>query len=141
MRLLPLLLILFASCGQPTTTKQVSIPRDFLPYTSLYEHYTGKPIDDLIIRYGVFNKPTILATCTTRPGSTPTIMVSATHWPTLSDLNQEELILHELGHCIDHLDHTDTEIDIMNTYHLGESYEPNRDYLLSKYFNQLITLD
>lgn len=68
------------------------------------------------------------------------IEIDPTYWANSSDNGKEQLIFHELGHCVFNLDHNDNRLDIkdygtipasiMNSYAFGEQwyYETFKEY-------------
>lgn len=71
------------------------------------------------------------------------IEIDEDYWSYLDDMGKEELIYHELGHCVFGLDHDDSEINIngntiektiMNSYHFGYRwyYQTYRDYYIDE---------
>ncbi len=59
------------------------------------------------------------------------------YWATASPENREIVLFHEFGHCVNGLDHDDSEPLIMNTYMdmlTGTMYGARRDFYLDKHF-------
>lgn len=76
------------------------------------------------------------------------IEIDPTYWGELDDLGKEELIYHELGHCVFALDHDDEFIEkdgmwieksIMNPYHFGSDwyYETYHQYYIDEMMSRI----
>lgn len=60
--------------------------------------------------------------------STPKIYLNAHYWNNSIHIDKEEIVFHELGHCLLNLGHSE---GIMNPYHLGKThYRLNRTRLI-----------
>jgi hypothetical protein len=104
----PILLLLFTSC-QDRKAKVYSVPPEVQPYVESFlaeAANRGKRmvIDDLIIdyRYNIFTARAHAAgICRRRFGHTPVIHIDTTspNWR-ISDMSREQLIFHELAHCL-----------------------------------------
>ncbi len=84
----------------------------------------GQPltINDLVIQFG--NTPTLNETgvCEWADNETPKITVNERIWNTLNDYDKQEVIFHELGHCILKRIHQTSEImAYSNTIQVAES--------------------
>lgn len=143
-----LVFLLLASCGQPFNHAHVlSIPQEFAPY---YESFLLEArnrgvnlyVDDLEITFHALPDPTV-GRCT-KGSATPVVVIDPTAWQSFTTSDREELIFHELGHCLLNRDHIDGTVtlggvtipsSVMSTYDFpGEIYYAYRDYYLNELF-------
>lgn len=77
---------------------------------------------------------TVIGQCWERSNE---IHISEDYYKSSTPVEMESLLIHELGHCILDLDHTeDTETDIMNPFSLpGYVYLRHYNELINRYFN------
>lgn len=67
--------------------------------------------DNLIIKFGTLGDPgpvagsEIVGECITQENATPVVVIDQLYWSQASDSVREELIWHELGHCLLHRVH------------------------------------
>lgn len=119
---------------------------EFAPYVARFEQSAaeqGAPVvvQDLIIRYGAMQNPQERAACELTEGETPTIVVRQDTWARLPEAEREELLFHEMGHCVlmrthePELKPEGIPASIMNPYMIrGAVYENNRSYYLRELF-------
>jgi hypothetical protein len=116
-----------SSCGINDTG---TIDAEFIPYVRDFEENMGVKVTGINIRFGNTRYPTI-GWCQITPGLNE-IEIDSAFWMSADDKAREQLLYHELGHCILYLDHDDRRVrinnaniegSIMNTYFFG-----NRDY-------------
>lgn len=109
------LVLLLSGCG-----KTLAIHASLVPYVSRFETIGNIQVDNLIARFGTLKSP-IVGLCQTG-GLTPVVTIDPTHWATIGESQREELIFHELGHCVLDRDHRDDRLidgcpaSIMNSY-------------------------
>jgi hypothetical protein len=82
---------------------QVDAPfQDFVHNFEQVSAEEGQPltIDDLVVQFG--DTPTLNETgvCEWADNETPKITVNQRIWNTLNDYDKQEVIFHELGHCV-----------------------------------------
>jgi hypothetical protein len=118
------------------------IDPEFNTYLTRFESHFGSKIDDITIIFGCpDNNKAAVCYYETR-----VIEVDPVNWDNSSDLRKEQLIFHELGHCVlrrfEHIDtHTDGCPDsIMRSYTFTEweidnCYEPDHDFYINELFN------
>jgi len=63
---------------------------------------------DIFIQFGVLEKQYVIGTCYKGGGIVPTIVIEEDYWDNSTDLIREQLLFHELGHCVLDLDHNNT---------------------------------
>ncbi len=112
-------------------------------------HYLQTPvlIDNLVVRFGPMHygaAPDVVGYCAYRGGETPVITIRHDKWVTYSHVMREELMFHELGHCILDRSHDSrtmvlegqwTELSLMNPTMVNEYYyDAHRDYYLRQLF-------
>lgn len=125
------LLLFFLLCGGCTHEYVVSIEDKYIKYVRRFvadgERFGRKIyIYDLIVRsVPEINEETI-GQCERKYNTTPEVTISASFWENFSDAEKEELIYHELGHCVlkrRHNEYTDdwgTPVSMMNPFFLPE---------------------
>lgn len=142
-----LLCVMLSSCAQEIP-RRFQVPASVMPYIIEFElqatlHGKNIKIDDLIVKI----KPEIASNSAvglcyySANGSTPEIHLLEWYWNLASDIHRENLVFHELGHCILGRKH-DNDIglsgvpeSIMNYYLIApHQYETNRAILLQELF-------
>jgi hypothetical protein len=97
-----LFVLVVIGCGKaPETVRETGV---FEPLVQRFEAVSasyGRPVlvDNLIIRFGG-TEGDDRAVCVIKGEQTPTISVSAEAWSESTEAEQEELLFHELGHCV-----------------------------------------
>lgn len=136
------LLAVASGCGRSPTLEL----GEFAPYVGHFEEQAashGAPVkvQDLIIRYGEMQNAQERAACELVEGETPVILIRQDTWARMSEAEREELLFHEMGHCVLMRRHR-PEIkpegipaSIMNPYMIrGAVYQENRDYYIRELF-------
>ena len=106
----------FTSCG--SAPKKLDIPREFEHLYGLFIKLANDNgqlyhVDNLVIRFAnnlgmtTLNHKTV-GLCTTEGDEPPLIEIDAVEWYKFTDAEQEELLFHELGHCLLNRDHDET---------------------------------
>lgn len=142
-----LLLIVLVSIGcAQTPNPQFSI-NGFESYYDTFVGNTNKPTNNLIIKFGDLSSTDTPSTdeiglCVW--SYTPTVTIDLNYWTTASEDDRQELIDHELGHCILLRQHRNDSLSngnpasIMNAYHFSGFYmQQNATY----YYNELVNGD
>lgn len=62
------------------------------------------------------------------------ITISAERWPSFNQAQKEEIIFHEIGHCVMELEHSPCP-GVMCEYLSGGWVEPDRTYYLDTFFS------
>lgn len=79
-------------------------------------------INDLVVSFGDTPNLNETGVCEWAENTTPTVIVNQRIWNTLNDYDKQEVIFHELGHCILRRVHQSTEIMAYNnTMQIPES--------------------
>lgn len=100
-------------------------------------------IDRLTMIFGLTGtkeEPNTVGTCANISGF-PLIVIDRGYWALSNEDEHEELIMHELGHCLLNRDHCEAKVDgkgssIMAAEMLGSKiYVPNREKLINELFN------
>jgi hypothetical protein len=139
-------LILNSSCGvkSPSQRKTIIDP-EFVDLVELFEKEQNENVD-IDISFKELDYPTVgLCWWQTRSASRQgiEIEIDPDFWFESSDVKKEELLFHELGHCILNRDHLDEKINyyvpksIMYPYVFGYAYTKYRSY----YVDELKNLD
>ena len=114
-----LVLFLFISCGMKMSDKTVlvdgtnnrpgKIHKDFQPYVDKFFDYYGKT-EEIIVEYT--QDEDYAGVCYYWLIGSNEIKINQKYWNNASDMQREQLIFHELGHCILNRDHDDSHVDI-----------------------------
>lgn len=96
-------LITQIGCGLARTTKT---DEDFVKYVERFEQETGIKVQ-VPVFYGTI-KEDFAAVCEVYSDGYKQIRVNSKYWTMLGELGKEELVYHELGHCVLNRDHTDS---------------------------------
>lgn len=137
------------ACGvAPKHNATVSIDPTFTEYVARFEdaaHQAGHKVrvNDLIVAFGDTGSNTeTRGLCAFAEGETPAVTINQQAWDSSTDDEREELIFHELGHCLLGLKHvaginTDgIPASIMNPVEITSAiYAQNRAYYLHTLFD------
>jgi len=102
------MLVLSASACAPKEKQHESflqIDSSFQTYVSNFEQAAadaGTPltVSDLVLTFGATSSLNETGVCEWAENETPRIIVNQRIWNTLSDDDRQEVIFHELGHCV-----------------------------------------
>lgn len=133
-----LALLLLASCS----TYRMNIHPETANYVQKFNHYLkktqGKEIQNLEVHFSDKLSYRTLAVCV-RNLTTPTIFINTYYWKMpgyLQDPDKEEILFHEMGHCVLNRSHKDSEESIMFPYHLGRTkYQINYSRYIQELFD------
>lgn len=145
--------MLLQSCaGQKEKTNQLQIGSDFTQFISNFESVSGSKgqalsIEDLIVQFG--STPTMNETgvCEITDGETPIVTINEKIWLNLNTMDRQEVIFHELGHCVLRRKHQEGTVtvggywgtipnSIMYPYRIpGSIYQPNEAYYDTELFD------
>lgn len=87
-------------------------------------------IDDLIVEFKAIT-PKWMGVC--YYGQTPRIVLNTYYWQWLNDLDREQLVFHELGHCVLNRDHNDQWITAPDGNYIQASVMNAYDFEWWKY--------
>lgn len=110
--LMPLLsLSLCMSCANPHTSNTLAVDPAFQPYVLRFEAQSalvGAPVtvNNLIIKFANDVVRPQVAFCASGNDTVPEIHVDAAYWNSCNDTMREQLLFHEMGHCVLFLQHT-----------------------------------
>lgn len=131
------------ACGQQHKSNKFTINPDFQVYVDKFEQTIGESVE-IDIDYNHLEYP-IVGRCLKWTDGYKNIEIDPTHWPEVLDVEKEELILHELGHCILDRDHDQSMLSIdgyylipktiMYPYLFGREYALYENYYLSELKN------
>jgi Zn-dependent protease with chaperone function len=119
---------------------------EFAPYVARFEDESrlqGNPteVNNLIIRYGEMLSPMERGACEIAEGQTPSIIIRQETWDKMDEFEREELLFHEMGHCVLRRMHKSdistkgVPSSIMNPYLIrGSIYRKNQGYYLRELF-------
>lgn len=141
-------LLILTSCGKPHN-KMVAIAPEARPYVDSFEVESAKVgmpivIDDLqVVFVHNYDNTETLGSCHQENNATPLINIDQQSWDWGTDAQHEQLVFHELGHCILHRVHDNrfldineiTPISIMNAYEFTDDvYIANHTYYMHELF-------
>lgn len=111
--LVPTLCLIAAGCG-----KMPLMDPALIPYAQEFEHVIGRDTSDATLIFMPLEPP-VVGECEME---TKTVRIDPTFWKTAVEVQRQELIFHELGHCILNRDHNNAQFadhcpkSIMNEY-------------------------
>lgn len=131
-------------CGQEYKLNDFKINQDFQNYVNLFEQETNEKVT-INIDYNKLEYP-VVGVCITYTNGYKEIQVDRDGWIEFDENYREELILHELGHCILGRDHDNNLISsslrtpksIMYPYIFGNAYSRYKNYYLDELKNEQI---
>jgi hypothetical protein len=97
-----LILVILSACGQ---LPQRSTDKDFIPYVERFVVATGI-IPDISISFNALSG--YVGVCKIYNNGQRRIEIDREYWDNSGDLVKEELLFHELGHCILNRKHDET---------------------------------
>lgn len=137
-------------CGTaPSHTAAVQVDPELSQYVTRFQQAASDnghamPISDLSLSFGQVDtagESGGRGVCVVAAGETPTVTISADAWAASTEAEREELVFHELGHCLLSLQHVagvnsqGIPESIMDpTAITGAIYSQNRAYYLSTLF-------
>lgn len=141
--------LFLSGCAQlPEHRKVFRIDNELLPYVKVFEKEASKRglvivIDDLVATIKVIEDTEIAGTCETQ--QTPRIIIDKEYWVNGSDASREQVIFHELGHCILGRGHNDASYSptpgvrvpasiMSSSTHYEYVYSKYRSYYLDELF-------
>ena len=132
-------LLFFTGCAPAI----LEIDPELQEYVTYFEELHGQEITDLKASFGdttVIGK-NVVGYC--RFGMVPEIVVSREYWDRSDYLSREELMFHELGHCVLDRDHNDSKFEdgcpksFMYKYVISRScIEAHREEYLAEMFGR-----
>lgn len=137
--------LVFSACGKAPAESSAPVLSlgSYSDYVTRFENASkaaGKPVTvtNLVIQEGKMESPYENGACTVTEGQPPTITIKASAWALLTEPEREELIFHELGHCVlgrvhnSTMDGSGDPVSLMNPYPIGPvTYSSHRaDYLV-----------
>lgn len=136
---------IFISCSVPKSLDGRYIDPEILPYVQRFEQAYGR-VARVNVRFMVSGLGTRSGTCYRYIDAQviPDVFLNKEHWLFYTDLGKEELVFHELGHCVLHRDHIATwnkgiPDSIMYPYTFGDEYYYmfNREYYINELFGRI----
>lgn len=137
-------IISLGGCGRERTRDL----GEFEPYVAAFEdlaqrHGRDIHIYDLVVKFGEMHHDLERGSCEIRSSQAPTITIRKDTWESMSEEEQQELIFHELGHCVLARSHRDDvspqgiPMSIMNSFMIPQPiYQYNQDYYLRELFKE-----
>ena len=110
-----------AACGVEAQKRKTtfSINPDFQPYVNKFEEQIGELVE-IDIEYNTLEEP-VVGRCIKWTDGYRNIEIDPTYWPKHNNTQKEELLFHELGHCILDRDHDETIISADKYYSIPKS--------------------
>ena len=139
-----IILLGLLGCANGFKTEFIYIDSAFQSYVDLFKELTNKPVNVSL----VFNsnlEQNRVGLCWRTNGLGDRIEIDPDYWKSISEAGKEQLILHELGHCVLGLGHNDqlgqvgewrnVPLSIMHSIHFGDYlfYLENREYYLKEF--------
>lgn len=133
------IVLLLSSCAgfKPTLNIHPQAAKYVNKFNYLMKSAQNKEISNLEVHFSTKLPYSTLAVCVREPFTTPVVYLNYYYWNELSylrDLGREEIIFHELGHCVLNREHTAHKDSVMYPYHLGAS---RYQLSYSKYISEL----
>ena len=93
------LALALSACGRE---KKVEVDAQFDSQVTTFKKLSNgsAQIDDLVVKFGDTGSPRARGVCKLSDDAPPTVVINKATWDVISDEEREELILHELGHCV-----------------------------------------
>lgn len=154
-KILIVLTFITSACGEviPNVSgnehvASLSIEYKYVPYVKEFENRaaligSNVKVKDLRIRsVPSISEQNVVAQCQKNPGQSPLIIVSQVYWPQFDVKMREELIFHEMGHCVLNRGHRPDEnnempLSIMNPVIFGGlAYLGNYNHYMHELFFQ-----
>lgn len=121
-----LVAVIFASCSilltQACAQKEghesvLSIQEPFVSFVAEFERVSAQQgqavaISDLIVEFGDTPSLNETGVCIWSSDDTPRVVINQAIWNTLNDDDREEVIFHELGHCILQRLHQNSRVNV-----------------------------
>jgi hypothetical protein len=138
--------LVLQGCGRRDPVLDVG---EFAPYVADFEKTGAKvgvsvKVEDLIIKFGDLPNPRERGACEIVGDKTPTITVSKAKWAKLDEYERQQLLFHEMGHCVLMQEHRNC-IDkvegvaksMMNAYAIDSyTYAEREKYYLTELFTR-----
>lgn len=135
-----IIVFLFVSCG---TSIQRGSNKELLSYVQRFEEVTGVK-GQITINFSTLPDQ-ILGVCYKYDDGKRDVEIDLSYWKEIDDLTKEEIVFHELGHCVLNRDHDETLIEtskysqripnsIMYPYAFGYTmfYEEFREHYINE---------
>ena len=114
------------------------IEEEFKPHVAVFEKHYGKKLKGIGIKFeDLSSEGTAVGICYLLTGN---IGIDKSYWEYADDLEREQLILHELGHCVLGLSHN-TEMtgscpeSLMYPSLIPHCYKKSREYYIKELFD------
>jgi len=124
------------ACGTFRPARYAYIDPAFDTYVQTFESISNKQVHAIMIFADIADEE-VGGTCTN--SEPPLIVIDTPYWNEITELGREQLVLHELGHCVLNRDHKENmlsglPVSIMYSIHFGDEwyYAQNRAYYLQE---------
>ena len=145
-------LVLQSCAAKKDKQNLVQIDSDFSAFVTNFEAASknmGRSgrISDLVVEFGSTPSMNETGVCEITEGETPRVTINERIWTNLSVMDRQEVIFHELGHCVLRRQHQEGTVtvggywgtipsSIMYPYRIpGSIYEPNQEYYDGELFD------
>lgn len=106
------------------------------------EHGRNVEVTDLIVKLADLPDPRERGVCEIATGQTPVIIIDINHWNNATESDREQLMFHELGHCVLTRYHNNGTLpggipsSVMNSFRIADViYDTNHDHYMEELFN------
>lgn len=142
-RITCVIFVLLTSCGKPPPVPDYGI---FSKYVYTFQDEALKRdkfivTGELTVVFGAIDIPKAVGVCRTETFKPPKIIILEEYWRKINELMREQLIFHELAHCLINKPHNDAigidgyPVSLMTTYVPAASvYEHKREDMLNELF-------
>lgn len=139
-------LVVLSACGKAPDQQVLDVAPEFTSYVTRFQQsaaQVGSPlaVTNLRIQFGQMENPQERGLCDVSSlESVPTILIDKAGWSQMDDASREEVLFHELGHCVLRRKHNagltkGLPVSMMNPYTIGDGvYLSQHDYYLRELF-------
>lgn len=141
------------SCAEKKEKKDLyQVSNEFSGFVQTFESTSAglgqdMTINDLVLEFGSTPSMNETGVCEITEGETPRVTINERIWTNLTLMDRQEVIFHELGHCVLRRKHQEGTVtvggywgtipnSIMYPYRIpGSIYEPNQEYYDEELFD------
>lgn len=141
--------LLLSACAPEMKKEGLKVDSVLQAYASRFEQVSlqqNRPVtlQDITITFEETLAGNTIGLCRKGGGEQPKVIINKSFWDVATNSSREQLMFHELAHCVLGRDHDNTTImvmgyqvkaSIMSSYHLYPyMFEPNYNYYMSELF-------
>jgi hypothetical protein len=139
-----MILLSLSSCLHKPLPEPGEIDPEIKPYIQMFENEYGKSLGRLTVQFA----PTLDNASGMCLQHWRSVVIKKEHWDKYNGLQREQLIFHELGHCVlgirghnnnmtDYCPDSIMHENIFNEWQSENCYAEDRDYYIAELFNRL----